>query len=93
MLTSWLSLYNQTPENIIEILNEYILFNTYIKINNKMVTNKFIKDNQNQNLKILDLLDNNGNFLPYGILTVNYNITVMNYNSIITVIPHKWKTI
>ena len=39
-----------TTRNIQEILNEYILDNTHTKINNKMVTNKYIKDNQNQNL-------------------------------------------
>ena len=46
------------------MLNEYIFDNTHIKINNKMVTNKYIKDNQNQNVNILDLLDDNGNFFP-----------------------------
>ena len=54
-----------------------------------MVTNIYIKGYQNHNLKILDLMDNNGNSFLWNI--VNYSITVMNYNSMITVIPHKWK--
>lgn len=93
LLTSLLSLYNHPPENIQEMLNEYIIDKTHIKINYKMVTNKYIKENQNVNLKTVDLLDiyNNENCLPYQIFTVNYSITVMKYDSKITAISHKWK--
>ena len=35
ILTSWLSLYNQTPEKIDEILYEY----RYIKMDNKVLAN------------------------------------------------------
>ena len=44
VLTSWSLLYNHIPENLEEILNEYIFDNRYIKIDNKVLTYKYIKN-------------------------------------------------
>ena len=37
VLTSWSLLYNNTPENLEEILNIYIFDNRYIRIDNKVL--------------------------------------------------------
>ena len=51
LLTLWSLLYNHIPENMEEILNEHIFDNRYIKIDNKVLTYKYIKDNKNSNIK------------------------------------------
>ena len=86
-------LYNHIPESLEEILNEYIFDNRYIKIDNKVLTYKYIKDNRNKNIKVIDLVDMNDKFLSQEHLneTIDCKLTTMEYNSLVTAIPQNWK--
>ena len=60
-------------------------------MDNKVLIKQHIKNNLNNNLNILDLLDTNGKFLLELKESLGCNITTMNYNSLITAIPTSWK--
>ena len=59
-----------------------------------MIGEKYI-DNINTNLKIFDILDNNGKFLTFIELKQKTacDMSQMKYNSLISAIPNTWKGI
>ncbi len=94
ILNSWLEIKNQDPANRIEILNEYILYNQHIKIRGRMIE-KTSNFNIKVDLKIHHLYDYRGRILDQNTLNTKYNqtFTKLQYNSLISAIPQKWKKI
>ena len=92
ILNAWQQVIYFEPISSVEIVNEYILYNTNIKIGTKILNENYINI---PNLKILDILDNNYNFLTYRELKekTNSNLTQMKYNSLFSAIPANWKKI
>ena len=93
ILSSWIELHSKNPKLIVEeILNEYIMLNKHIQVENKPIPENFCGNNNN-NLKIAQLVSNDGKFKTLEILnrTPNTNITTMQYNSIKSAIPSEWK--
>ena len=64
MLESWFSISTGEPANIKNILNQYIMYNQYIFINKLPLTPKSLNTNRTE-IKIIDMIDNNGIFYKY----------------------------
>ena len=81
---------NYTEETI---LNEYILCNKNIKMKGKMFSKNFFKNDNSINLKIWDIIDNNGSLKTRENLNteLSLNMKQLDYNSLKSAIPIKWK--
>ena len=93
VLDSWLTVKYTHPEKIEEILNQYILYNRNIKTGNKYITLEKFTNKFSWNVKIIDILDNNGNILKRNILNAKLesNLSLMFYNSLVSSIPQSWR--
>ena len=91
IFSAWAYYTHNTPETALYITNQFIWFNSHIRIdgkpffNNRMYTAgiKYVKQ----------LLDQNGNILNYQYFIHKYgnNIIYLNYFTIIDAIPASWK--
>ena len=95
VLKAWKELFYHKACTYNEIINEYIIYNEEIKIANKLIDEKFIKNEIMLNLKIIDILDDQLIFKPLIDLNENLNIgiTQMKYNSLRSAIPALWKKV
>ena len=94
LLHIWFKYKSIYPNDIKDILNEYLLHNKHILIGNNTLTHKNSDVQIPNKTKLLDIIDNNGNIITLLEFNVkfNTNLTIMNYNKIISAIPKKWKT-
>ena len=60
VLECWDYFYGMEPVSNSEILNEYVLYNKTIKIGKRPITVNQFPNKYGNNLKLLDILDNNG---------------------------------
>ena len=60
IVEAWLRINKCRDYNEETILNEYILHNKNIKIKGKMITRDFLKNENSNNIKIWDIIDDNG---------------------------------
>ena len=93
IIESWLRI-NKCRDYTEEIiLNEYIIQNKNIKIKGKMISEQFFNNDSSKNLKIWDIIDNNGYLkMRESINTeLSLNMEQLNYNSLKSAIPYKWK--
>ena len=60
VLKNWDGFYGMEPVSNSKILNEYVLYNKNIKIGKRPITVNQFPNKYGNNLKILDILDNNG---------------------------------
>ena len=81
------------PVSNSEILNEYVLYNKNIKIGKRPITVNQFPNKYDNNLKLLDILDNNGCILKRDNLNekLESDISQMFYNCMVTCIPVIWK--
>ena len=93
VLTAWKELSYHKAMDYNEIINEYIIYNESIKIDKKVIDEKYINNDIMLNLKIIDILDDDLNFKPLLDLNkdMNTTITQMKYNSLRSAIPADWK--
>ena len=89
VLKAWYEVSNFLPTTPNEILNEYVLYNTNIKIRNKPIDKNCLNI---PNLKIIDIIENN-NFktLIQFNRSLKTNINQMKYNSVLSAVPLNWK--
>ena len=87
---SWIDLNHAEPETANDIMNQFIWYNSFIRINNKtFMYEKAYKEG----LKIIaQVVDIEGNFLSCEELCRFFNLTIMEYNALRMAIPKKWKT-
>ena len=93
VLESWYKIYSTSPINNIEISNEFVLFNREILIGRRPIKLNQFPNKNGYNLKIMDIIDENGKILPRRTLNqkLNSRLNLMSYNSVITSIPKHWK--
>ena len=77
-----------------DIANQYILHNKFIKVDNKPIQKNILGiHNMVNNIKIIDIIDRNGfKAIQTVNQTCNVRLNILNYNSIKSAIPKKWKT-
>ena len=76
-----------------EILNQYVLYNKNINIGNKYITSAKFQNKFGSSLKIIDIIDANGNILKIDVLNnkLQSDLNQMFYNSLVSSIPKIWK--
>ena len=62
VLESWIKVFCVKPETTTEILNEYILYNREIIIGKKIIALYQLPNKYFYDIKIVDILDNEGKF-------------------------------
>ena len=93
ILLSWAQYSYKNPETLQDILNQFIWFNSHIKIGGKPTYNKTL---YTAGIKYVhQILDDRGQILNYHNFNQKFNINVnfLNYFSIINAIPTTWKNI
>jgi len=94
VLCAWHDIHNVVPSSFDCLINQYIMYNQFIKIDNKVITEPYLGQNS-INVKLLDLLHAEGTFIRVQELNqrLEVNLCFLRYNSIIAAIPSKWKEI
>jgi len=94
LLSSWISISSINPTTRQEILTQYLFHNQHIKIDNKVITQKFI-DNLSKDTRITHIIDRNNKLLTLPDFNAKFKINIpqWRYNSIISAIPQNWKSI
>jgi hypothetical protein len=89
MFIEWAKLHYYKPKSAECVAKELIAYNSFIKVNNSMITYKpFV-----QNIKFIqNILDEQGNIAKKVYLEEKYDIRIkqMQYNSLISAIPKDW---
>ena len=95
ILELWAKLHGTNPKTKTDILNEYVLFNKHIRIDRKPIEAKYFGTNCNQNMKIVDILNNNGTTKSKELIEGNTDskLSILKYNAVKRAIPIEWKTI
>ena len=90
ILDTWYRIHNTYPDSGVEIINQDLLFNQFIKINNKHITSRQMPI---ENLKIIDIINLDGKFKSYEEIYIQTNgqLDQMSWNSLICAIPKEWK--
>ncbi len=89
VILSWIESNNYEPSSKGDILEQYIFYNKYIKIGQKMIFANF-GNSRHKNLQIPDIWVQN-TFVH--LQNLNWNITKLEYDSLKSAIPKYWKTI
>ena len=100
IMDSWNKVHNNScPTKTVEILNQNILYNQLIKVNNTHVTGKHLTNgkcnkSQSHTLKIIEVVNNNGNFLSHTEINDKLDLQISKWNWMLltTAIPRTWKT-
>ena len=95
VLDCWFQIKSNPPNNVNEILNEYVFLNKYIQIDNKSILPSHLGLQSTASvldLKINDLLNVNGKFmLPNDLKEKkNWKISILRINSLLSAIPRTW---
>ena len=90
ILDVWYKIHNIKPQTYMEIMNQYICYNQFIKINNKHICDKNLTQ---INIKIKDVIHENGKIKSCQEMNNHHNTTIipMRWNSIVSSIPKEWK--
>ena len=93
ILNAWAHYSFHTPKTTLEIRNQFIWFNSHIKINGKPTFHNIIYNAGITHVK--HLLNQYGNILKYHDFIQKYgtHINYLNYFSIVSAIPASWKVI
>ena len=94
MIEEWIKLNTSVPKTGEEMLNQFIIYNQYIKIGKEIIPSRYF-DPMDCNIQLNDILDVNGNMFSKNILNTKLKkqLSTIQYNSLITSIPRKWKKI
>ena len=95
VMQSWLHLYNTKAITTEAIINEFIFQNKYITINKKPIPLNKFGNNVSQNIKLINIINNEGTIMSLQELKNihNFNINQLSYNSLFTAIPKSWKNL
>ena len=92
VLASWSKLNFHHPADTNTVLNQYLWFNTFIRIENKPIYYKLWVTNKI--MTIADLCDKDGYFMSFDGFQAKYNISPSSYlkfYGILAAIPKEWK--
>ena len=84
------------PKTYKDIVNQYILYNNYLKINRAVITPAFFKINNAdsiKNIRIYDMISPYNALLNHAEFNIQNktNLSVLNYNALKSCIPRDWK--
>ena len=85
VLNSWIRIHNIHPNNIIEILNQYLAYNQYIQIDNKHLYLKHNCLKMLSDIKLGDIITSRNTIMNHKELSPKYNFKIG--NSKLKVIP------
>ena len=90
VLEYWFNFHSKEPGSYLEVIQENIQHNKFLKIGNKQLDKSFSE--KNTIIKIADIIVDS-NFMSKDHLEtkMNKNISTLFYNSLICAIPQKWK--
>ena len=93
VLESWIKVFCVKPETTTEILNEYILYNREIIIGKKIIALYQLPNKYSYDIKIVDILDNEGNILKTSQLHQKFetHLSEIFFNSVVSSIPQVLK--
>ena len=93
VLKNWCVINHKEPSSTIDVQNQIIWFNSYVRRDGNIVAWKnWIEKGI---LRVKDLIDANGQFLTQGDISTKYELEAnfMEYYGIISAIPHRWKSL
>ena len=90
VLIDWMDIVRKSPENVQEVISESLWYNSHIRVGKTIICYETLfKEGIN---KIKDLLDENNQILSYEKFKEKcQSIKHLQYYSLISAIPHKWK--
>ena len=93
LLNAWFAVTSTTPNTTQEIANQFIIYNYHIKINGKKLTENFSPSPILKNLKMLDLIDNDGSIISRDSMSqlLGQDLNYLKYVSLKSAIPKQWK--
>ena len=95
LIQSWYKISCREPHLAKHILNQYLLENHKITISNKVLSIQFLDYSGNKETKLIDIIDTKGEILSRPAIRdkLDWDISQLKYNSLITSVPKKWKDI
>ena len=92
VLEYWFNFFSKEPDSYLEILQEIIIYNRFIKIGNGQLDKNFDFLKCHNIIKIADIIEGS-DFLPKYHLEkkMHHHIPTLLYNYLISTIPQKWK--
>ena len=93
MINSWFHIHNIHPNNISEILNQYLAYNQYIQIDNKHLDSKHDCLNMLSDFKLGDIITSRNTIMNHEELSQKYNFKIDPWKcmTIMAAIPREWK--
>ena len=94
VLDCWSLIKIREPTSVDEILNEHILYNRYIKIDNKCLDSSRLlqSEGHHQMIKLLDIVNSEGKILDFEALVkkIPFRLTTLEYYGLSKAIPNHW---
>ena len=87
-LIAWTKLNFEHKDEIIKVENQLLWFNTHLRISDKPFL--FKKAYNEGLLYIAQIFDTNGDIIPFETLCPMFQLTTMQYNSLLEAIPKEW---
>ena len=93
IVQSWLTIYAREPICPEEVKDQWLCHNQFVKIDNKLIDYEFCQNIRLYNIKSKDIINESGKIISRQQLSINLNctITILQYNSIVSAFPRKWK--
>ena len=92
VLECWYNFFSKEPETYLEIIQEKIQYNKFLKIGEKQLDNSFDFLKQHNILRVVDIIEGNNFMTKVELETkMTYGISALFYNSLICAIPQRWK--
>ena len=90
----WFNFYSKEPESYLEVIQENIQYNKFLKIGNKQLDKSFDFLKKHNIIEMADIIVDRY-FMSKDCLEtkMNDNISTLFYNSLICAIPQKWKVL
>ena len=93
VLDCWSLIKIREPTSVNEVLNEYILYNRYVKIDNKCLDSSILLQKEgHKKIKLFDIVDSEGKILSFERLVkkIPLRLSLLEYFGLTKAIPKHW---
>ena len=93
VLDCWSLIKIREPTSVNEVLNEYILYNRYVKTDNKCLDSSILLQKEgHQKIKLFDIVDSEGKILSFQRLVkkIPLRLSLLEYFGLTKAIPKHW---